>query len=207
MAVVRAARGNAADLSRRPPRRGVLGRAERGAAHRGTARGPGLVDHALRRPDLGLRRRRARRGRRPLGEHVPARTEADASGAAAGVVAAGSPEFDALVRLDDPTVVVKDEEGSGADRMMTPRLAELVGVLAAHVAQAFPGRRLRLTEAWDPDGEHSHSSLHYEGRAADLTVDDRDRAKLGRLAALAVQTGFDWVLHENDHVHVSVRAG
>ncbi|GJF03058.1 hypothetical protein [Pseudonocardia sp. D17] len=143
----------------------------------------------------------------PLGEHVPARAEADASGAATGVVAAGSPEFDALVRLDDPTVVVKDEEGSGADRMMTPRLAELVGALAAHVAQAFPGRRLRLTEAWDPDGEHSHSSLHYEGRAADLTVDDRDRAKLGRLAALAVQTGFDWVLHENDHVHVSVRAG
>lgn len=158
--------------------------------------------------DLPSLARRAADHAFALGEHRPARAEADTVGALSAPVVRGSASFSALERCEAPGIVFKDEERSGADRHMTPRLCAGLARLSRLVGAEWPGVELRVTEAWDDRGEHGPTSLHYEGRAADLTTSDRDGGKLGRLGRLAVDAGLDWVLFEDpSHVHVSVARG
>jgi hedgehog protein len=109
------------------------------------------------------------------------------------------------VRSEHRGIVFKDEESTGADRLMAPNLRRQLHVLARRVREQWPEVKLRVTEAWDENGEHAPGSVHYEGRAVDLTLSDLDAGKLGRLAQLAVDSGFDWVYYESaTHVHASV---
>lgn len=140
------------------------------------------------------------------GQRFPDAAEITVIGTPAGKIRRGTSAYDALVRCAGEEIVFKDEEGTGADRMMTPRLSERLARLSRSVSRRWPDTRLRVTEAWDERDEHGEKSAHYEGRAADLTTDPKDPKKLGALARLAVYAGLDWVFYEDDtHVHVSVR--
>jgi len=141
-----------------------------------------------------------------IGERMPNEVEARVVGVANEPIARGSGGFKTLVDCEDCPFVFKDEERNKSDRMMTPRLRRDLIQLSKLVSQTWPKLELRVTEAWDDRREHGPGSIHYEGRAADITTSDQDPAKLGTLAALAVRAGFDWVFFENaSHVHVSVK--
>jgi hypothetical protein len=141
-----------------------------------------------------------------LGERVPNDAETRVVGIADQPIRRGSPAFARLGSCQDCPFVFKDEERNASDRRMTPRLRQKLVELSKRVRQTWPKVELRVTEAWDDRREHGRDSVHYEGRAADITTSDQDPKKLGRLAALAVQAGFDWVYYEDaTHVHVSVK--
>lgn len=166
-------------------------------------------------PGRGYGRRRTGQRSSPLvlRQHVPNTAESAlaASGPAEGRIERDTDGFRCLVVNDNPDVVFKNDERNGDDLRMSVRCRAAVNELSLLVINRWPGLRLRVTEAWHdspaPNRGASGDSLHLEGRAVDVTTSDRDRRKLGLLARLAVDAGFDWVYFATrSHVHCSVRS-
>jgi hypothetical protein len=163
------------------------------------------LDQALKQAD-GDSLVKRNRTQLAVGERLPNEPEALVVGPADEPILRGTSALKSLVSCDDCPFVFKDEERNKSDRLMTPRLRKNLLQLSKLVRESWPKLELRVTEAWDDRREHGPGSVHYEGRAADITTSDQDPQKLGALAALAVRAGFDWVYYENAaHVHVSVK--
>lgn len=127
--------------------------------------------------------------------------------------------YNRLFELENPSLVFNREEkeaGFGAEDSLIHPLMEGPLLRLNQLVQAEWGGevQLRLTEAYDSLLQHDppetepalRYSLHYEGRAVDLTLWPIERELYGRLCALAHCAGFDYVENEVSHCHASIKA-
>jgi hypothetical protein len=118
----------------------------------------------------------------------------------------------------DSSIIFQGEEEppyDGEDILMHPAMLLPLSRLNELVKAEWGGAyQLRVTDSYDSLLEHHLSqpdlsrraSLHFEGRAIDLTLWPRDLARYGRLCALAHCAGFGWVHNEGNHCHAAIEA-
>lgn len=123
-----------------------------------------------------------------------------------------------LVGNRDPTIIFKNEEAfpfNHEDFLMHPAMLLPLNRLNELVFQEWGGQvQLRVTDAYDSLLEHDlnqpdetkKNSLHFEGKAIDLTTWPIDQTRYGRLCVLAHCAGFDWVHNEVTHCHAAIKA-
>ena len=159
----------------------------------------------------------------PPGEHVSAsgsltETETQAAGPMLCQIQRDSCAFQQLVIDRDPTILFSEYPPPPyglENRMMHPAMQLPLARLAALVRSEWDGKvQLMVTAAYDSQFRHDLAepnpqqrySLHYEGRSIDLITLPSDNSRHGRLCALALHAGFDWVHNEINHCHASIRA-
>lgn len=132
-------------------------------------------------------------------------------------IARQSAAFERLLAVENPAIIFKREESPPyheEDSLVHPAMATPLSRLDELVQREWEGAvHLRVTDAYDSLLEHDLNqsdparkySLHFEGRSVDLTTWPINPARYGRLCALAHCAGFDWVHHEGDHCHASIR--
>jgi hypothetical protein len=157
------------------------------------------------------------------GQHLSARgsyteTQTEAAGPIVCRIDPGSCAYSKLVGNLDASIVFKREETPPYDKediLMHPAMLLPLYRLNDLVLAEWDGDvRLRITDAYDSLLEHDlnqtdmerRASLHFEGRAIDLTTSPIDLTRYGRLCTLAHCAGFDWVYHEGDHCHAAINA-
>lgn len=159
----------------------------------------------------------------PAGQHVSRAGDYDikeslAVGPMMCHITRDSCAYNRLVGKLDPSIIYKEEETAPfatEDLLVHPAIVQPLTRLNQLVQSEWNGAvQLRITDAYDsllshdpPDSIPAERySLHYEGRAVDLTTFPVDRELYPRLCALAVCAGFDWVHNEITHCHASVKA-
>ena len=122
-----------------------------------------------------------------------------------------------LVGNLDPKIIFKREEEPPYDKediLMHPAMLLPLYRLSALVLDEWDGAvHLRITDAYDSLLEHDLNqpdenrkiSLHFEGRAIDLTTWPVEPGYYSRLCMLAHCAGFDWVHNEASHCHAAIR--
>jgi hypothetical protein len=158
-----------------------------------------------------------------LGEHLSSsasytQTETQAAGPMQCRIERDSCAFRQLISNLDPAVLFSEGEEAPfgrEDRMMHPGMVLPLSNLASLVAAEWgAGTQVMVTEAYDSLLDHHNFqpndslrySLHFEGRSLDLITWPPDEARNGRLCALGLEAGFDWVHNEGDHCHMSLMA-
>lgn len=172
---------------------------------------PSPLPSACPRPDLGP------------GSHLAAsgsytETQTTAAGPMVCRIERNSCAYYQLVGNLEPSIIFKREETSPyneEDILMHPAMLLPLHRLNEMVHQEWDGEvQLRVTDSYDSLLEHDLDqldenrkvSLHFEGRAIDLTTWPIDPARYGRLCVLAHCAGFNWVHNEGTHCHAAIRA-
>ncbi|EDO44349.1 predicted protein, partial [Nematostella vectensis] len=144
-------------------------------------------------------------------EHIPdtSETSLQASGPSRKIKR-GSNGYKELITNADPNIVFREDK-AGNNRRMSKRCERKLKILSSLVRKEWIGDvKVRVIRAYD-DGtskkrHHGPHSLHFSGRALDITTSDEKRDKLPMLGRLAYRAGFDWVYRAKAYIHASVKS-